>query len=218
MMTIKFWMPDLMIIMLWCSFGIPAAKAQRVILAKGGVTYATGVLSSGTILKNESESRNFIGGDLGLEFQLGKKWSYSGTFQYMTDMNKLSEQTVKQRVNELVTWFPNDFYQSSLLLNSRFRYYPKRNPLVSLEGFFIEFGFDVGQTTYMRYQMVQVGLTNVYQLATVAPISETNFLPALSLGGAIALNEKLSLEFSGGYKIGNVMSVFQLAVKLRQAL
>jgi hypothetical protein len=185
--------------------------AQSKILVKAGPTFAF------------SSENNYWGGGAGLEKQIGRKWSFSFTFEYLKTTAPDST-TFKKDILKY-TYSRNTFNQSVLSVNPEFRFYPKRNPLASLEGFFIGLGLEIGQleTTQFNIQYVWAGNTQIPILKSVIHGKDLVLMPHFSLGSVFHLNENLSLELSGGIKAGSSqktysdITVMPIIAKIRYA-
>ncbi len=96
--------------------------AQGKILVKAGPAFAF------------SSENNYWGGGAGLEKQIGRKWSFSFTFEYLK--TSVPDSTVVK--NDIQRYFYSQTFNESIwTVNPEFRFYTSRNPLSSLEGFFI---------------------------------------------------------------------------------
>jgi hypothetical protein len=187
--------------------------AQSKILVKVGPTFAF-----------SNDGNNYWGVGGGLEKQIGRKWSFSFTFEYLKTTAPDST-TFKKNIQSYSFYSGYKFNQSVWSVNPEFRFYPKRNPLTSLEGFFIGLGLEVGQleTTEFRVQYVRVGNTEIPIIKSVIDGKDLVIMPHLSLGSVFHLSENLSLELSGGIKGGTSennnsnITVMPIIAKIRYA-
>ena len=187
--------------------------AQSKILVKAGLSFAF------------SDGNSYWGGGAGLEKQIGRRWSFSFTFEYLKTTALDSTAFIKD-IKKYNSWGGGNIFNRSVWsVNPEFRFYPKKNPLVSLEGFFMALGLEVGQLETVEYNTNQVRVGNVY-VPIISSVSEEKSLVVmshLSLGSVFQLNEGLSLELSGGIKGGfsesnnGGITVIPIIAKLRYA-
>ena len=169
--------------------------AQSKILVKAGPTFAFG------------GDNNYWGGGVGIEKQLGRKWSFSTTFEYLQASAAIPTLTTQSELQNYYYDFHGRFMTKSWAVYPEFRLYPKNNPLVSLEGFFIGLGLEIGQVKSQYFDIFHnYPPNNSFENRGILSYTNFGMMPHLSLGSSIPLGEKLSLELSGGLKVGFIGS------------
>lgn len=191
---------------------IGQGSAQSKFLVKAGPTFNFGI---------SENAGNAWGGGGGIEKQLGRRWSFSATCEYL-QINQVKTLTTQ---SDMDNYYYNRNHLSNLWsVNPEFRFYPKNNPLTSLEGFFIGLGLEFGQVTAIRYNIDRVGFTfpSAYTFRGSEYPKSFALMPHLRLGAAFPLGENFSLEFSAGLKAGGdigseAMGLIPIVGKVRYA-